>query len=139
MGILTVSKKDVLQNVIVEPAWYRVQIDKVEDRPSKDGKSTNTWLEGHILFNGDTGSMKFADVPTPFLWLFNSGNPVGLVDFLTALGNVAEAGARYRMEDYAGRDLDLFIENTTYEGKMGNSCKHKYRAPKADVVGIITE
>lgn len=137
MGILEVSKRDLLQNTIVEPAWYRVVIDKIYDKISSKGDSTNTWIEGHILFNGDNGDMKFADVPTPFLWLFSSKAAVGLVDFLAALGIQAEVGSRYRMEDFEGRELDMFIENGIYEGKMQNQTKNKYRVPKADVVAVV--
>lgn len=130
MPIVEFSKDDLLQSKVVTPAWYRVQITKVEDRASNDGKSINTWLKGKILFNADNGSTEFADVPTPFLWMFNSKAVWSMVGFAQAFGVEVEPGKRFDPSATEGKQIDVFIENEMYNGILQNSIKHKYRAPR---------
>ena len=132
MPIIEFSKEDFLQSKVVEPAWYRVLIEKVEDRLSKDGKSTNTWLNGKILFNSDTGSEENAGVPTP-LWLFNSKATWNVVGFAKAFGMEPAPGKRFDPAATVGKSIDVFIDNEMYEGVLKNSIKHKYREPRQPV------
>jgi hypothetical protein len=128
--IIEFSDSDFLQSKVVEPAWYRVLIEKVEDKLSKDGKSTNTWLSGKILFNADTGDKTNAGVPSPFPWLFNSKAAWSAVGFAQAMGMEAAPGKRFDFNACQGREIDMFIENDFYEGILKNVTKHKYRAPR---------
>lgn len=125
------NESDFLQSTIVEPAWYRVRIEEVEDRLSKDGQSTNTWLKGKILFNADNGDKKFANVPTPFPWLFNSKGAWAVIPFARALGMEVKPGKRFDPVAAKGREIDMFIENgLNPDGVVVNVCKNKYRTPK---------
>ena len=39
--------------------------------------------------------------------------------------------------DYtAGHEIDVFVENDTYQGRLVNRVNHKYRAPKPDVTAM---
>lgn len=129
--IIEYSKEDLLQSTVVEPAWYRVRIEEVEERLSKDGNSTNAWLKGKILYAADTKDVKYADVPTPKFWMFNSKAPWNTVGFISALGGEVGVGKRVDIgPGLAGKELDVFIENELYNGSMVNAIKHKYRAPR---------
>jgi hypothetical protein len=128
--IIEFSESDLLQSKLVPPAWYRVLIEKVEDKLSKDSNSTNTWLRGKILYNADDGSKEYAGVPAPFPWLFNSKAPWAAVGFVNAMGIEVKPGVRVNLQNAEGKEVDMFIENDLYEGVMKNVTRHKYRTPK---------
>lgn len=126
MPIISFSEKDLLRGKIVEPAWYQVRIENIGEAPSKDGGSTNYPVEGVILRNADTGDESYAGVPIE--WNFNSKAIGFAVGFLQALGADVKAGARFDLNAAAGKTLDVFIENDTWQGRMKNQVNHKYRA-----------
>ena len=134
MPIVEFSERDLLRGKPIEPAWYRVFIEQVdaEGTLSKDQKSTNYEMEGTVKFNGDSGDTTYANYP--ITWNFNSkamGFSRGLFE---ALGVQVQAKERYRLEAAAGREVDIFIENDTYQGRIVNKVNHKYRAPNPAVV-----
>lgn len=145
MPIIQLSERDLLRSVVVEPAWYRVRIDEVGEALSSKGTSTNYPIDGTILFNGDTGATKFIDankkeqitagVPTP-MWMFNSGALGFAVGFLQSLGADAKPGMRIDLAAAKGKEIDVFIENDTYQGRLVNRINHKYRAPRPEVVAV---
>jgi len=126
--LLEFSANDLLQSRVVEPAWYRVHIDQVEDRLSKDGMSTNSWIKGHIICNADTGDKKFENVPSPFLWMINSKGAFAAVGLFAALGLEIAEGTRADTKALEGKELDVFIGNELYNGIMQNKIEGKYRA-----------
>ena len=134
--IFEYSDKDLLQSKIVDPAWYRVRITACEDRASNDGQSVNTWLKGEILYNADSKDTKFAGVPTPYLWLFNSKAPFSTVGFTTALeGKPPSQGERREISanTTVGREVEMFIANGEYNGQTTNAVSGKYRIRREDV------
>lgn len=145
MPIIEISEKDFLRGVIVEPAWYRVRIDDVAEALSANGNSMNYTVDGTILFNGDTGATKYtnsegkevkiAGVPTPY-WNFNSKALGFAIGFLEALGAQPEPGKRVELAAAKGKEIDLYIENDTYQGRLVNRTNHKYRKPRADVQAV---
>lgn len=137
--IIEFSESDLLQSVVLPPAWYRVTIDEVDDRISSGGDSTNTWLKGKVLFNADTGATSYmegevekpiAGVPTPFPWLFNSKGAFAVVGFAAAFGMEVKPGARFNLAAVKGKQVDMFIENEVYNGVLKNKASGKYRAPR---------
>jgi hypothetical protein len=50
--------------------------------------------------------------------------------FLEALGYEVKAGARFDIAACAGKEIDAFIENNEYEGRISNRINHKYRKPR---------
>lgn len=128
MPVISFSEKDLLRGKIVEPAWYRVRIDNIGEAPSKDGGSTNYPVEGVILKNADNGNEEFKGVPIE--WNFNSKAIGFAVGFLQAFGVDVKAGARFDLNAAAGKEVDVFIENDTWQGRMKNQVNHKYRAPR---------
>jgi len=125
MPVISFTEKDLLRGKIVEPAWYRVRIDNVGEAPSKDGGSTNYPVEGVILCNADNGSEEFKGVPIE--WNFNSKAIGFAVGFLQAFGVDVKAGARFDLNAAANKEVDVFIENDTWQGRMKNQVNHKYR------------
>lgn len=131
---ITFSDKDLLRGKIVTPAWYRMRIDEIGEKASKDGGSTNYPVNGVILFNGDNGSTEFTGVP--IIWNFNSKAQGLMVGFLACFGVEVKAGQRYDLQAAQGKELDVYVENGTYENRIVNRVEHKYRQPKQEVVAV---
>jgi hypothetical protein len=125
MPMIQFSDRDLLRGKIVEPAWYLVNITNIGEAPSKDGNSTNYPVEGAIVRNAETGSEDFAGVPLD--WNFNSKAIGFAVGFLAAFGVDVKAGARFDLANAVGRQIEVFVENDTWQGRMVNRVNHKYR------------
>jgi len=128
MPMINFSAKDLLRGKVVEPAWYRVKIDSVGEAPSKDGGSTNYPVEATIIRNADNGNEGFKDAPLD--WNFNSKAIGFAVGFLQAFGVEVKSGVRFDLANAAGKELDVFVENDTWQGRLVNRVNHKYRAPR---------
>jgi len=126
MPVVQFSDKDLLRGKVVEPAWYVMHIESVGEAPSKDGGSTNYPVEGVIVKNADNGNEEFKGVPID--WNFNSKAIGFSVGFLQAFGVDVKSGARFDLANAAGKQLEVFVENDTYQGRMVNRVNHKYRA-----------
>lgn len=126
MPIVTFTDRDLLRGKVVEPAWYVVNIDNISEGPSKDGGSTNYPVEGTIIKNADSGSEEFAKVPLD--WNFNSKAIGFAVGFLSAFGVDVKSGARFDLSNAVGRQVEIFVENGEWQGRMVNRVNHKYRA-----------
>jgi len=100
-------------------------------KASEKGPSTNYPVEGTILFNGDTGETSQAGIPLD--WNFNSKAIGFAVGFLEAFGVEVKAGTRFNLKSAEGREVDVFVENDTYQGRVVNRVNHKYRKPRPDV------
>src|SRR5258708_1377140 len=114
MPVIGFKDKDLLRGKIVTPAWYRVRIDGVGEKASKDGGSTNYPVEGTIICNADDGSTDFSGVPLD--WNFNSKAIGFAVGFLNAFGVEAEKDKRYDLNMASGKEIEIFVENDIYEG-----------------------
>lgn len=128
MPIVSFSEQELLKGKIITPGWYRILIQAIGEKPSKDGGSTNYPVEGIIQYNADNGDKELAG--TPLEWNFNSKAMGFSVGFLEALGTKVEAGSRYDLASAAGKEIDIFVENDTYQGRLVNRVNHKYRQPK---------
>lgn len=137
MPVVEYSNRDLLRGKIITPAWYRVRVDSVGESPAKaseKGPSTNYPVEGTVLFNGDTGDTEFAGCPAD--WNFNSKAIGFSVGFLAAFGVEVKAGTRFDLKSAEGRELDVYIENGEWQGRLVNRINHKYRSIKADVTPV---
>lgn len=131
------SDRDILMGTVVTPGWYRVRIDSVGEAPAKDqskGPSTNYPVEGTILFHGDNGNTQFASVPLN--WNFNSKAMGFSKGFLEAFGVEVKANTRFDLSSAEGRELDVFVENDTWNNRIVNRVNHKYRQPNPDVQAV---
>lgn len=139
MPLVQYSKRDLLRDKLVTPAFYRVQIDTVgEWEPSADRQSQNMVIEGSVLFNADNGSLEFNGVPIggKGAWSFNSkgmGFSLGLIKACAPqLGlnpDDINENSRLEFKHLEGKVVDVFIENNTYEGRTRNKVNHQYRTP----------
>lgn len=137
MPVISFSDRDLMRGKIVAPAWYRVKIDTVGESPAKPsdkGPSTNYPVEATIMFNGDNGDTEFASVPLD--WNFNSKAIGFAVGFLQAFGVEVKAGTRFDLKSAEGREIDVFVENDTYQNRLVNRVNHKYRAIRAEVAAV---
>ena len=124
MPMIEFSNDDLSRGKIVTPGWYRMRIEDVGEKPSKDGGSTNYPVDGRILRNVETGSEEFAG--TVITWNFNSKAKGFAKGFLEAFGQTVEA-KRYELASAKGMEIDVFVENDTYNGSVVNRINHKYR------------
>lgn len=134
MPVITFTEKDLLRGKVVNQSWYRVNIDEVGEALSKDQGSTNYPVEGTILFNGDTGDKEFAGVPLD--WNFNNKAIGFAVGFLKAFGVEVKSGQRFDLGVAKGKQVDVFVENGEYQGRIINRVNHRYRVPREDVTGV---
>ena len=138
--IVTFTDRDLLRGKIVTPAWYRVRIDSVGEAPAKasdKGPSTNYPVEGTILFNGDTGSTEFSSVPLD--WNFNSKAIGFATGFVASFGVELKAGQRVELKSAENKELDVYVENDTWQGRLVNRVNHKYRPIKSDVTAMPSD
>ena len=132
MPMVEFSESDLLRNKIVSPGWYRLELGTVgEWSPSKDQQSNNCLIEAVIMFAADSGDKEFAGVPVTIQ--FNDKvKAKGFIEgFLRALG-VEVAPGRFNLTAAAGQQVDAFVENETYEGRVRNRINHKYRQVRKD-------
>ena len=135
--VIQFSDRDLLRGKIITPGWYRVLINSIGEAPAKaseKGPSTNYPVEGTILFHGDNGDIEFKN--TPVDWNFNSKAIGFAVGFLQAFGVEVKAGSRFDLQAAVGKQVDVYIENGEYQGRIVNRVNHKYRAPKEDVTAV---
>lgn len=126
MPVIQFGDRDLLRGKVVTPAWYVVRIDSVGEAPSKDQQSTNYPIEGTIIRNADNGDTEFANVPLD--WNFNSKAIGFAVGFLQAFGVDVKSGARFELANATGKELEVFVENDQWQGRLINRVNHKYRA-----------
>lgn len=135
--VVTFSDRDLLRGKVITPGWYRTRIESLGEAPAKasdKGPSTNYPVEATIMFNGDTGDKQFSGCPLD--WNFNSKAIGFAVGFLAAFGVEVKAGTRFDLKSAEGRELDVFVENDTYQGRLVNRVPHKYRPIKPDVTPV---
>jgi hypothetical protein len=137
MPVVEFSQRDLMRGRTITPGWYRVKIETVGEAPAKaseKGPSTNYPVEATIQFNGDTGDTEFAGMPLD--WNFNSKAIGFAVGFLQAFGVDVKAGSRFDLKSAEGREVDVFVTNDTYQGRLVNRVDHKYRAPRPEVSAV---
>ena len=137
MPVISFSDRDLMRGKIITPGWYRVRVEAVGESPAKQsekGPSTNYPVEATILFNGDTGDTEFAGVPMD--WNFNSKAIGFAVGFLTSFGVEVKSGTRFDLKSAEGREVDVFVENDTWQGRLVNRVNHKYRTPREEVTAM---
>lgn len=137
MPIIEFGERDLRRGEVITPGWYRVRIESVGEAPAKaseKGPSTNYPVEGTILFNGDTGDTQYAQYPLD--WNFNSKAIGFAVGFLQAFGVDVKAKQRIELKSAEGREVDVFVENDTYQNRLVNRVNHKYRAPRPEVTAV---
>jgi len=143
MPVVTYGKRDLLRDKLVTPGWYRVLIENVDEwQPSKDRKSQNMVLEGTILFNAENGSKEFADIPIGGMgtWNFNTkamGFSLGLTRAMAkqcgySPEDITE-NTKIEFKNCEGKQIDVFIINDSFEGRLKNKVDHKYKEPDLSV------
>lgn len=140
MPLVGFTKRELLRDKLVNPAWYLVLIETIgEWTLSKDKGSQNMIVEGTIIKNADDGTTEFKDVPIGGMgaWNFNTkamGFALGLVKAVAKqLGiNPEEIDDKTRIEfkHLEGKLVEVYVDNDQFEGRMKNKVTHKYREPR---------
>lgn len=125
MPIVKYSADDLKRGVVVSPGWYLMEILGVGEAPSKDGGSTNYPVEGRVIKNAESESEEYAGVP--ITWNFNSKAMGFSRGFLQALGVDIEADKAYELANAKGSQIEVFVENDTYQNRLVNRVNHNYR------------
>lgn len=123
--IISFSERDILRGKVLPPAWYTMKIDNIGESPSKDQGSTNYPVEGTVIRNADSGDTEFAGVPVD--WNFNSKAIGFAVGFLKCFGVDVAPGKRFELNNAIGKEIDVFVENGEWQGRIVNRVNHKYR------------
>ncbi len=146
MPIITFSDKDLRRGSVLPPGWYKVKIDKIGEAAAKasdKGPSINYPVEATIICNADNGSTSFkkrqddgteTDISLagmPLDWNFNSKAIGFAVGFLECFGVKVQAGMRFDLEAAQGKDIEVFVENGEWQGRIVNRVNHKYRPSKS--------
>ena len=130
MPIVEFTETDLLRNKVVVPSWYRLDLGLVSEwSPTKNQDSNNCTIECVIVNNADNGDVEFAGVPITLQFNDKSKARGFIEGFLRALGVDVSPG-RYDLGAASGKQIDAYIENETYEGRIRNRCNHKYRMLK---------
>lgn len=135
MPMVEFTESDLLRNKIVKPDWYRLELGEVSEwTPSKDKESNNCVIETIIAFNAENGDKEFSGVPITIQ--FNDKPKArGFIEgFLRALGVDVQVG-RFDLSAAKGKQIDAYVENKVWEGRISNTVNHKYRTPRTDVNG----
>ena len=130
------TQKDILRGKLVEPAWYQGHIEGLDKKLAAKGDSTNYNYEITLVKNADNGDTKFSGVPVTIN--FNTKAKGFMIGFFTALGANVEAGSRFNEESAVGKDIELYIINEEFDGRMINKCKHQYRPVGANVSEVAS-
>ncbi len=129
MPVIDFSQDDLLRGKLVTPGWYVVELGAFTQKLAKSGESNNYIFEdSKIVKNAETGSEEFAGVPLNILF---SGHPKAkgfMVGFFSALGADIKPGSRLNLENAAGKQIEVFVDNDIYEGRTVNRINHQYRA-----------
>lgn len=131
--IVKVKEKDIKGSIIVDPAWYRVIIDTVEDKANKQNDGINSWITGRIICNSDTGDKRYEGVPTPYGWLISDKGLFAHLGLFRALGfkEADIADSNLDTAALAGQVVDVFIgQRLSDKGIMQNSIDGRYRTAK---------
>jgi len=128
MPLVEFNESDLKRNMIVTPAWYRLSIESMgEWKESKNKTSNNLECEALIIKNADDGSEEFTGVPVTIR--FNDSpkmKPVMETFLVSIMGEKIEA-TRYEMNAAIGKEVEAFVGNTTYEGRVRNEVQLKFR------------
>jgi hypothetical protein len=126
------TEDDLKQGMLVDPAWYRVHVDSVGEKPTvtEKGPSINFPCAGVILFDANTGNNAFKGVRIYFQ--FNSKFKSAIKAALEAIGENVTAGS-YELKALEGKEIDVFVERGEYQGRFNNRVNGGFRAPRPDV------
>lgn len=130
MPLVQFDPKDLKRGQVYAPGWYRVSIDAIGEKTAKNGESTNYPVEGTIIKNADDGDEKWAGYPLD--WNFNSKAMGFAKGFFVAFGISPDATKRYDLAAFAGKVIDVFVDNDMYDGRVVNRVNHKYRAASSE-------
>lgn len=126
------GQEDILRSTVVQPSWYRLRIGEFSEQLTKDGNSTNyVFKDCIILRDADTGDEAFAGVPIKLLFSAKKEARGFIIGFAEALGFEVKAGSRFDISAASGKEIDAFVENNMWEGRLSNRVNHKYRKPRS--------
>jgi hypothetical protein len=117
MALLNITPEDILRSKTITPGWYRVKVKRVGEKPAKTDGSTTYPVEMIVLSDGE-----FQGVPIQ--QVFSEKAPGFAVKFIEACGKeVKREGGQYELTAAVDKELDVFIDNSLYQGRLTNNVK----------------
>lgn len=112
------TKDDLSRGLPAPAGWYKAKIVKVETKEANTDKSTNILVHFKFTVVNNDGSTR----DKTLFRIFNEkakGFAVPL--FLAANGGVPlKEGQSYSFNSLEGLEMEIYIKETTYEGKLRN-------------------
>jgi hypothetical protein len=110
--MLTIGDKDIKRSTIIPAGtWVRAKLTDFEQAAAS--------TDGSALYKYEATILKGEYEGVPVNFNFSEKAPGFAIPFLKALGAEIKAGA-FDMAKPKGMDIDLFIKNKMYEGRMRN-------------------
>lgn len=126
------SEEAFLRDKVVPPAWYEIEIGPYTKEQTKAGDSNmHVYTDCRVIRDDDNGDESNAGA---FVTLRFSDKPRAegfLLGFAKALGVDAKVGTVFDEEAASGKRVVAYIEPNEYNGRVSNSCNHKYRRMKS--------
>lgn len=130
MGVINITKRDILRSTLLPGNYYLVEIQNVTEAQSKDGQSINYSIDEAEVITDEFGDAKFQGVPTP-RWSFNSKAIGFIIPFLEAVtGEKITDPTRIKWdnETLKGKKLYVFIGPKKLEDdRVVNEIKPQYK------------
>jgi len=118
MALLSISETDVLRGTILTPGWYTVNIQEVEERPSR-GDGSIFWKMSSIITEGEQKGV-------PVTFGFSEKAPSFAIPFVEAISGQPASAGDVDLNNAQGKNLEIYITNGLYNDKPTNEVK-QYR------------
>jgi hypothetical protein len=117
MPKIRVTREDMLRSKTVKPGWYRATVKRVGEKPAKTDGSTTWPIDFTLLSEGE-----FQGVPVSTV--FSEKAPGFAIKFIEACGGkVGPDGGEMELSRAEGKELEIFIDNDLYDGRLTNKIK----------------
>jgi hypothetical protein len=119
MALLTISETDVLRGTILTPGWYKVNIQEVDEKPSR-GDGSIFWKMNSIITDGEHKGV-------PITFGFSEKAPSFAIPFVEAITGAPASPGDIDLTKAQGKNLEVYVTNGLWNDKPTNEVK-QYRA-----------
>lgn len=111
---LTIKPEDILRGKKVDPTWYRCKVKGTSD------VTASTGVAGTLIDLVITAPGRFLGVPLQTRFWENA--PGFAVNYVEAFGAKIDEtkGITVELSDTVGKDVDVYVKNDMYKGRMVN-------------------
>lgn len=127
MPKIRITPEDILRSKTVKIGWYRAIVKRVGEKPAKTDGSTTWPIDFTITTPGE-----FQNVPLQAV--FSEKAPGFAVKFIESCGGkITAEGGEMELSRAVGKELEVYVDNDLYEGRMTNKIKdYRPASPSAE-------